>query len=138
MLWADAMDLCKDVAVTKVTSFSVLDDGFETWFLNCFFTVVFLFSFHLLLMNGSKQLLVLDEVIGVNPELDLTRMDEVYALRWVTLLVEELSGTKVDRLELVDYGVVELFGSAPEEFDLLEHFTMSLGNDLVSQVNRKL
>lgn len=138
MLWADTMNLSKDVAVTEVASFSVLDDGFKTWFLNCFFTVVFLFSFHFLLVNGSKQLLVLDEVIGVNPELDLARMDEVYALWWVTLLIEKLSGAEVDRLELVDDGVVELFGSAPEEFDFLEHFTVGLGNDLISQVDGKL
>lgn len=65
-------------------------------------------------------------------------MDEVYALWWVTLLVEKLSGAEVDRLQLMDDGVVKLFRPAPEEFDFLEHFTMSLGNDLISQVDWKL
>jgi len=138
MLWADSMDLSKDVAVTEVTTFSVLDDGFETWFLYCVFTIVFLFSSHFLLVNCSEELLVLDEVVGVNPELDLASMDEVNALRWITLLVEKLGGTEVDWLQLMDYGIVELFRPAPEEFDFLEHFAMSLGNDLISQVNWKL
>jgi len=65
-------------------------------------------------------------------------MDEVDTLWWVTLLVEKFSGTKVNWLQLMNDGVVELLRPAPEEFDFLEHFTMSLGNDLISQVNRKL
>lgn len=65
-------------------------------------------------------------------------MDEVNALWWISLLVQKLSGAEVDWLELVYYGVVELFRSTPEEFDFLEDFTVSLGNDLISQVNWKL
>ena len=89
-------------------------------------------------MHHPQHPVLLDEMNNVNEHFYLTSVNEVDVCGRLTLLVEKLSGTEVDWLQLMDDGVVELFRPAPEEFDFLEHFTMSLGNDLISQVNGKL
>ena len=96
MLWTNSLNLCKDITITKVTTFSVLDDSFKTWLLKLVLFIVFLFLLHLFFMDDPKKFFVFNKIVGVNPKLDLTGVNKIYSLWWITLLVKQLSGTKID------------------------------------------
>ena len=98
MLWAYTMDLSKDITVTKVPTFCVLNYCFKTRFLNSFISVIFLFLFHFFLMDSSQELLIFNKVISINPQFNFSWVYKVNTFWRISLLIKELSRTEVDRL----------------------------------------
>ena len=64
-------------------------------------------------------------------------MDKIEVIGVISALVKNLVCSQVDGLKLKHDGSLESLCSTSEELDFLEHFTMGLRDDLVSEMDRE-
>jgi len=77
-------------------------------------------------LNQSYEFVIVDVVVAFKPHFDFTGVNKVNGLWIITLLIENVCCSNIQRFEFSDDRIVEFFGATPEELNLIEN--SSVGN----------